>query len=245
MGDTLVKLRSGLAFLMIAAVVAAGCGSDDDTKEKKSSAKPTAAETVLASKKEAVSKAEKAFDKDGNDVDACRNLAMSYVALASPESTGDPKKAPEPPKDREKNLKKSTATLEKCTKIAPKDRNVQQMLASTLMAQGQYEDASPLLESLAKSAKQPEAANAFYAWGLAASNAMDTDDAITAWRRFIALSPKDDTRIAQVRGAIKSLEASRRAAAKEKAAPTADSDAAEGAADAEGDDAEAAAGDDN
>ena len=219
MGESFVKFRHGFVFLASAALIAAGCGGDDGDKksdDKASSKKQSQAQKIVAGKKEQVSKAEKAFDKKPGDINLCRDLAMKYVALASPESTGDPKKAPTMPKDRDKNLTKSVTTLEDCAKIDGKNRDVQQMLASTYMATGKYDKASPLLERLAKSAKGQERANAYYAWGLAASNAQDVDGAIEAWTQFSDLAPNADPRVAQVRQSIKALRA-----AKTKPAPAA------------------------
>ncbi|MCW2959954.1 MAG: hypothetical protein JWM90_341 [Thermoleophilia bacterium] len=247
LGDTFVKLRTCLAFVMIAALIATGCGSDDKSEKSEKKAASSPADKVLASKQTAVKRAEKDFKKDDKNVDACRNLAMSYVALASPESTGDLKKAPKQPKDREKNLKKSTDTLKSCTKIAPKDRNVQQMLASTLMATGKYKDAAPILKNLAGTATGQERANAYYAWGLAASNAQDLPSAIKAWQTFVELSPATDQRVPQVRQSIKALQAAQKTAAAAPAAATktevGDKDAAAKDEDAKSDDG--AEGDDN
>lgn len=204
-----MKLRYGFLFLAVGALLAAGCGSDDDNGDGGKDAKMTKAEKAVAedrdNKEKAVKAALVAFKKDKKDVGNCRNLSMSYIALASPASSPDPKTPPALPKDRDKNLKKAVVTLEKCVKIDKKDRDVKQMLASSYMATNAYDKASPLLEQLAKSAKGAERANAFYAWGLAASNAQEYDKAISAWRQFIALAPAKDPRIAQVKQSIKAL----------------------------------------
>ncbi|MCW2926063.1 MAG: hypothetical protein JWM86_31 [Thermoleophilia bacterium] len=211
-----MKLRFGLVFLVCAALLAAGCGSDskdskgDDSSKAASSKKLSKAEKAVAddrdNKEKQVSTAEKAFKKDGKDAGACRNLAMSYVALASPASTGDVKNPPPVPKDRDKNLKKAVTTLEECATLDSKDRSVKQMLASTYMATNKYEKAAALNKELATTAKGEEAANAYYGWGLAASNAQQFDDAIAAWQKFIALSPAKDPRIAQIKQSIKALQ---------------------------------------
>jgi cytochrome c-type biogenesis protein CcmH/NrfG len=201
-------------FLACLALVVAGCGSDDKDSKKGGSAKKDtklskteqAAATDRDNKEDSVSKAQKAFKKDPKDVGACRNLAMAYVALASPASTTDVKNPPPLPKDRDKSLKKSVSTLEDCTDIDPKDRDVKQMLASTYMATNKYEKASTLLKELAGSATGEGKANAYYAWGLAASNAQQLDDAITAWQKFVDLSPAKDPRVAQVKQSIKALQ---------------------------------------
>jgi len=208
-----VKLRYGFLFLAAAALLATGCGGDGDKKDsdKKLSKAEKAQAEDRDNKEKAVDRAEKAFEKDKKDVGACRNLAMSYVALASPASPTDPKEQVELPKDRDKSLDKSVKTLEVCVKIDDEDRDVKQMLASTYMATNKYDKASPLLEELAKSAKGQERANAFYAWGLAASNAQETDNAIEAWNQFVKLAPKKDPRIDQVKQSIKALKAAAKA----------------------------------
>jgi cytochrome c-type biogenesis protein CcmH/NrfG len=136
---------------------------------------------------------------------------MSLIALASPASSPDPKTPVELPKDRDESLKQAIETLEACAKTDPKDRDVKQMLASTYMATNQYDKAAPLLEQLARSARGESRANAFYAWGLAASNAQNYPDAIEAWETFIELSPPKDPRVAQVRQSIRSLRTAQKA----------------------------------
>lgn len=211
-----MKLRIGLIFLVSAALIAAGCGSDDtdskpgSKKDKAGSGKMSTADKMVAGKEKAVADAMKAFDDKPQDINLCRDLAMKYVALASPESTGDPKKAPEMPKDRDKNLGKSVKTLEGCTKIDGKNRDVKQMLSSTYMATGKYDKAAVLLEDIAKTSKGAERANAYYAWGLAASNSQDIDSAIEAWKVFVTAAPAKDPRIVQVRGSIKALQAAKK-----------------------------------
>lgn len=209
-----MKLRCGFVFVACAALVAAGCGGGDDKdggKDGGKADKPSKAEQAAAedreNKEEAVDRASEAFEENEKDVGACRNLAMSYVALASPASTGDPTNPPKVPEDRDENMKKAIETLEECRDIDPRDRDVQQMLASSYMGTNQYEKASELLEQLAKSAKGQERANAYYAWGLAASNAQQVDEAIAAWRQFIALAPPKDPRVPQIRQSIKALQA--------------------------------------
>jgi tetratricopeptide (TPR) repeat protein len=197
------------------ALVAAGCGSggDDDKKDAKKD-KPSKAEAAQiadrANKEKTVKQAKKAFKDADKDVGSCRNLAMAYVSLASPASTGDPKNPPKVPEDRDKNMKKAIATLEKCRDIDPKDRDVKQMLASSYMGTNNYDKAAKLLEELAKSSKGEERPNAFYAWGLAASNAQQLDDAISAWNQFLALAPARDPRIPQIKQSIKALQAAKK-----------------------------------
>ena len=224
-----MKLRFGFLFLLCMALVAAGCGGGDDKDDKDAKKdKPSKAEKAQQEDREAkeksVTEAKKAFKDSDDDVGACRNLAMAYVALASPASTGDPKNPPQPPKDREKNIGKAIDTLEKCQKIAPKDRDVQQMLASSYMGMNQYDKASDLLEDLAKSSKGQERANAYYAWGLAASNAQQLDKAISAWETFLTLAPKNDPRIPQIKSSIKALKAAKAQPAPEPTESTEESE---------------------
>lgn len=211
-----MKLRYAFLFLVSLALLAAGCGSDgkdkssDSAKQDKPSKAEAAAQEDFDNKTEAVQAAEKAYDKNRKDVGACRNLAMSYVALASPASTGDPKNPPKIPKDRDKNMKRAIDTLEECQKLDPKDRDVKQMLASTYMGTSDYKKAADLLADLARTSKGAERANSYYAWGLAASNAQQIDQAISAWNRFLELAPPKDPRIAQIRQSIASLKASQK-----------------------------------
>jgi tetratricopeptide (TPR) repeat protein len=212
-----VKLRYAFLFLASVMLLASGCGSDSKD-DKKSDDKPkTKAEKAQVedrdNKEAAVKKAKAAAKKDEKNVDVCRNLAMSYINLASPASASDPKKPVELPKDRDESLKKAVVTLEGCVEIDPKNEDVKTMLASSYMATNQYDKATPLLKSLAGSATGPARPNAYYAWGLAASNAKNYPEAIRAWTRFVELSPKDDPRIAQVRQSIKALRAAAKAPA--------------------------------
>ena len=222
-----MKLRHGFVFLACAALVAAGCGGDDGS-DKKPEAKMTKAEKAQATdrenKEKAVKAAVAAFKKSDDDVGACRNLSMTYIALGSPASSPDPKTPPTLPKDRDKSFGKAIETLEKCVKIDSKDRDVKQLLASSYMATNQYDKATPLLASLAASAKGAERANAYYALGLAASNAMEYDDAIGAWRKFVVLAPKNDPRIAQVNQSIKALAAAKKQPATQPTQPEAPAD---------------------
>lgn len=245
-----MKLRIGFLLLLCLTLVVAGCGGgggdgiasddrksgDEKAEEGEQDEPKTKAEKARASdrenKEKSVKQARKAFEKEEGDVGACRNLAMSYVALASPASTGDPKNPPKPPKDRDKNMKKAIKTLERCRELDAKDRDVQQMLASSYMGTNQYDKAAVLLEDLAKSAKGEERANAYYAWGLAASNAQQLDDAILAWREFIRLAPDKDPRVPQIRQSIRALQAAQKQPASTPA-PAAQ-DAADADADAEG-----------
>jgi tetratricopeptide (TPR) repeat protein len=221
-----VKLRYAVFFLALLALLASGCGSDDkksdsDTKKDKPSKAEKAAQVDRSNKEKAVKEAEKAFDKKDDDVGTCRNLAMSYVALASPASTGDPKNPPKVPEDRDKSMKKAIDTLEQCQKLDPKDRDVKQMLASSYMGTNKYDKAADLLEDLAKTSKGAERANSYYAWGLAASNAQHIDEAIGAWNTFLELAPKNDPRIKQIRQSITALKAAQKQQ-KTQAAATSD-----------------------
>lgn len=210
-----MKLRISILSLIAIGLVAAGCGSNGGDGGKKRDSKSSGAShskvsTAIAkdqdNKKHQVTEAKKAFGDKPKDIGACRNLAMAYVALASPASSPDPKKPAPLPQDRDKNLGKSVHTLEKCVDINKGDRDVQQMLASTYMATNKFDKATPLLESLAKTAKGAERANAYYAWGLAASNAQQYKDAIGAWTIFVKAAPPKDPRVAQVRSSIKALQ---------------------------------------
>ncbi|MCW2950239.1 MAG: hypothetical protein JWN41_1252 [Thermoleophilia bacterium] len=223
MGETFVKLRMGFALLCAGSLVVAGCGSNnsDDSKKSSKTTKTSATASQTANKQQALDTAKKAFDKKPTDINTCRDLAMKYIAVASPESSSDPKVAPKQPKNRDENLKSASKTLRGCLKIDAKNRDVQQMLASTYMARNKYDDAAPLLKQIALSSKRVEAANAFYAWGLAAGNAQNYDDAISAWSKFVALSPAKDPRVAQVKQSIAALRvAKKQAAAPAKSAAT-------------------------
>lgn len=210
-----MKLRHILLVLASLALVATGCGSDssDSKSEKQDDAPKTKTEKAAAkdrdNKEDAVKRAEKAYEDDKGDVGACRNLAMSYIALASPASAPDPETQVELPKDRDESLKKAVGTLEACAKADSKDRDVKQMLASTYMATSEYDKAAPLLKQLADTARGQERANAYYAWGLAASNAQDYDAAIEAWQTFVELAPARDPRVKQVQQSIKALRTAR------------------------------------
>ena len=220
-GDTYVKIRHVLLLLVCLMLVVAGCGSDSDSK-KPASKQDKANAADQADKKKAVDKAKSTFDKNKKDVNACRNLALAYIALASPAAPVDPQDQVTLPKDRDESLKKAISTLEKCVDIDSSNRDARQMLASTYMATNKYDKAAPLLEAIAKTAKGSERANAYYAWGLAASNAQDLQSAIAAWNQFVKLADKGDPRIPQVKQSIKALKA---AASQPKAAATTDTTA--------------------
>jgi tetratricopeptide (TPR) repeat protein len=217
-----VKVRFGLlllAVLAIASVIFAGCGDskkDDDKKGDKGKA-TSQNDKIDEAKRDALKKAKASFKKKPGDSAICRDLAMRYIAVASPESPDNPKEAPKLPKVRDKNLKGAVKTLESCTKINAKDRDIKQMLASTYMATGKFDKASALLKDLAQTAKGADQANAYYAWGLAASNAQQYPAAITAWTKFSQLAPAKDPRVKQIKQSIVAL----RAAAKAPKTPAA------------------------
>lgn len=223
-----MKLRFGIALLACAALVASGCGGDGDggkgdgdgAKGGKGGKAAAAFEKDRKSKESKLEKVKKEYEKDDDDIGACRNVAMQYVALASPPPPVDPKTPSERPKDAEKMLSKAVDTLKDCQKIDEDDRDVKQMLATAYMGRGDYDEAADVLGELATSAKGDQRANAFYAWGLASSNAQNLDDAISAWQRFVDLSPKNDPRVPQVKQSIKALQQAQKTqtdnAAKEK-----------------------------
>lgn len=218
-----MKLRYGtivVVALMASSLLAAGCGSSKDDSKK--DGKTTTAEKASQSKRDALDKSKAAFKKD-RTVDNCRNVAMNYIAVASPEAPKNPKDAPKLPKDRDKNLKNAVSTLEECVKIDKANRDVKQMLASTYMATGKYQKAADLLEDIARTAKGQERANAFYAWGLAASNASDYKSAVSAWQTFASLAPRNDPRVKQVRQSIKALSAAAKATPPVKTESSSDS----------------------
>ncbi|MCW2971917.1 MAG: hypothetical protein JWN72_190 [Thermoleophilia bacterium] len=229
-GRTHVKLRFGFALLLVGALIAAGCGSDSkDSKDKGSTkttatTKSTSTATDTEDKDKALASAKKAFAKKSGDIDLCRDLAMKYISVASPTSSTDPKVAPKQPKGREKNLKSAVKTLKTCQQIDTKNVDVKQMISSAYMALNQYDDAAPLLEEIAKGSKGDSAPNAYYAWGLAAGNAQNYDDAIAAWTKFVTLSDPKDTRVAQVQQSIKALKLAKKQAATPAKTPVAATD---------------------
>ncbi len=230
-----------LAALAASALLVAGCGDSDSSSSssKKQTKAEKAAQKDADDKQKQVDAAEKAYKKAKDDVNACRNLGLAWIAKASPASSTDPKKPAELPKDRDKSLDEAIDVLQDCVKINAKDRGVQQMLASTYLSTSQYDKASPLLEQLAKSAPAAEKANAYYAWGLAESNAQEYGTAITAWNGFLASAPKNDPRIDQVKQSIKSLKAAAaqaKTAAAKAASTTKDEDAKDDDSDAKGGD---------
>lgn len=188
----------GLLVLLAAAVLVAGCEFDRGGDKKSSTTKKEQDPKVRQ-----VAQNEEAFEDSPDDVAACRNLALSYVALASPTSTGKKGEQVEPPKDREKNMKKAADTYEKCLELAPKDIDIKRSLASSYMALGDYEKAAPLLKEVAEQGKNNP--NDYYAWGLAASNARDTAGTIEAWERFLETAPDNDPRVKQVRTSLQLL----------------------------------------
>jgi tetratricopeptide (TPR) repeat protein len=209
----------GLTVLLALSLVAAGCGSDGDDGDSGDKKGSTASKESKDPKVRQVAESEDAFEKEPQDVNACKNLALSYVALASPTSSGKANEPVEPPKDREENMKKAADTYEQCRQLAPKDVDVKRSLASSYMSVGDYEKATPLLEEVAKQAKnQP---NDYYAWGLAASNARDTKSTIEAWEAFLRFVPKGDPRIVQVRRSLVLLRQEQKGGAPKAATPPA------------------------
>lgn len=210
-GDAFVKVQMrGIAMVLaVAAVglVAAGCAGGSKDSKKDSSA-------LTGVKGDSVKRAQKDFDKNPKDINACVNLGQSWIAYASPDApkkAGDPVK---PPKDRMKSLGKAATTLETCTKLDAKSEAAQQMLASTYMGMSKYEKAAPILHDIAIAHKTD--ANAWYAWGLAESSALNSAKTVEAWKQFIRYAYKADTRVKPTKEQIKALEAE--IAAKKKAA---------------------------
>ncbi|MBC7644174.1 MAG: hypothetical protein H7123_03540 [Thermoleophilia bacterium] len=205
------------AVLCSLVVAAAGCGSSGSSKGNggdNSSKKPSG--KLTGPKGTQVKKAMTEFDKNPKNADACRSLAQSWIAYASPDA---PKKAGDTvkvPKDRNASLKKSSETLVKCQALAPKDENVQQMLASTYMAQGNFKAAAPILKTIATARKND--ANSWYAYGLAESSAGNTTATVSAWTKFLAFAEAKDPRIKQTKDSIAALKAE--ATTKAKAATT-------------------------
>ncbi len=208
-----------------ASLVAAGCGSSDS--DSKDSAGPkVGGQTLLVNeqylgpgkdgkkgtkddeegdpKVTQLVAADKAFKKDAGNLDACRNLANSWIVYASPESVKKPGDQPELPKDRDKSLKQAQKVLESCVNIK-KDENVTQMLASVYMATGEAKQAAPLLKQIAKDRKNDP--NAYYSWGLAESGAGNSKGVVAAWTEFLKYVDKKDPRIKSTKDSIKALKA--------------------------------------
>ncbi len=202
---------SRVAVVLVAGLVAVGCGSDGgkDTKTTKTTERKVAT-TPAQAKEYAVENAEARVKKNPNDKEALRELARAYIAAASPES------GKENPKDREKLLKKSIKTLEKLRDLDPADQVTLNMLATSYMAVNDAKKALPIRRDLAKQNRKD--ANAQYAWGLTASAAGETDEAITAWKKFLRLAPPKDPRVKQVTTSIDALQKAekQKAAAPEK-----------------------------
>lgn len=209
-----MKFRPVVLTLVVAAamMVVAGCGSDkkSDSKDSKTTSsksdkdgKDGKKKSITVIKKEQLDVAKKEFKKHSNDKNACSNLAQAYIVVGSPESNPDSKEPPKRPKDSEKNFKKAADTLDKCVKLDPQNVDLKSRLASTYMALNRYDDAAPILKTVAESRKTD--ANAYYAWGLAASNARNTKQAVQAWEKFLQYAPKKDPRIQQVQQSIKAL----------------------------------------
>jgi tetratricopeptide (TPR) repeat protein len=184
--------------LLLAAslMLLASCSSDSDSKksDSKKSDDPRAKQ---------VASAEEAYDAKPKDINACRNLGASYVTAGSPMSTGKKGEVPEIPEDRNEWLEKAAKVYEDCLELEGNNLDVKQSLASTYMGLSKYEDAAPLLEEIAKERKTD--ANSYYQWGLAASNARNTKDTITAFELFVKYAPKGDQRVKQIKESIKLL----------------------------------------
>lgn len=189
-----------IAILATSALVAGGCGSDskDDKKDKKAPVNK-----VLAAKEKAVAEAEKRVKKNPKDPAALAELARAYTALASPESAPPGQKPPKNPKNRDELLRKAADTLEDLRRLKPKDEVVINQLATTYMGLGEYDKALPLRRQLSND--NPKDSSAAYAWGLTASAAGKTKEAITAWERFLAITPKSDPRYKNVKQQVAAL----------------------------------------
>ena len=146
-----------------------------------------------------------AFKKKAGDLNACRNLAQTWIAYASPDAPKKEGDLPKIPKDRDESLKQARKVLEKCAAIKKDDPQVTQTLASVYMALNEQDKAAPLLEGIAKERKTD--ANSYYAWGLAESGAANTKGVITAWKLFLQYADPKDPRIKQTKDSIKALEA--------------------------------------
>lgn len=194
-------------------VIAAGCGSS--SKDSNSDSASTSTKVLIGVKGKQVKDAQKSFDKSPKNIDACRSLAQSWIAYASPDAPKKAGQAVKIPKDRNKSLKQASQILEKCRELAPKDEFVTQMLASTYMAQGKFDKAAPILKNIATTQKNN--ANAWYAYGLAESSAGNTAATIAAWKKFLDYAEKNDPRIKQTQQSIEALTAE----AKKPAATTA------------------------
>lgn len=204
-----MKFRPIVLTLVVAAslMVVAGCGSSSSSSKKSTKdAKGTSSQKDKSTdeiKHDQLEAAKKEFKKHANDKNACSNLAQAYIVVGSPESNPKSKEPPKRPKDAEKNFKKAADTLEKCVDLDPNNVDLKSRLASTYMALNRYDDAAPILKDVAESRKDD--ANAYYAWGLAASNARNSKQAVQAWQQFLKYAPKKDPRIPQVQQSIKTL----------------------------------------
>lgn len=206
---------------MIAAVglMVAGCGTSD-TKDKTTGVVVSGQELLGTEKNPKIKQvvaASKAFKDAPTDANACRNLAQTWIAYASPDATKKAGDQPKIPKDRDASLKQARKVLEKCDELK-KDPNTTQMLASVYMATSEPKKAAPLLKEIATDRKTD--ANAYYAWGLAESGALNTSGVITAWTKFLAYADAKDPRIKQTKDSIAALkaEAATKKAAAAKAA---------------------------
>jgi hypothetical protein len=193
--------------LAVASLVAAGCGSN-----KKTSKKPTKGGNSMSPgqvksgpKGTAVKAAIAAFQKTPTDINACRNLAQSWIAYASPDAPTKPNQVVKAPSDRNKSLQNAADALVKCQSIDGKDIVVKEMLASVYMGLSQYTKAAPILQEIAL--KDKTNANDYYAWGLAESSALDLKATINAWTLFLKYAPKSDPRIKSTQQQIKALKA--------------------------------------
>ncbi len=194
-----------ILLVLAAVLLVAGCGSDNSSdKSKKKEAKKKSSDPVMAAKEKSIDQSLEAVEKTPKDANAYRNLAQSYIAMASPTAM-EGGKIQEAPKDRDKYLKKAVEALEEARKLDSKNLDYTQMLASTHLALQEYDEALPLLEEVAKGRKDDE--NAYYQLGLAYSNAGKLKETIEAWEMFVKLAGPKDPRVKQTKDSIKQLKA--------------------------------------
>lgn len=217
-------MRFTKPFAIVTMIAAAGlmvAGCDSGSTKDKAKGVVVSGQELLASKKDPKVKqltlAAEAFKEKSGDLNACRNLAQTWIAYASPDAPKKEGDLPKIPKDRDESLKQARKVLEKCTTIKKNDPQVTQTLASVYMALNEQDKAAPLLKGIAKERKTD--ANSYYAWGLAESGAANTKGVITAWKLFLQYADPKDPRIKQTKDSIKALEAEAARPAAPKATP--------------------------